>query len=469
MITITRSLARQVRAILKRTLNVPPRRPSPPVTFHAGSDGLSIRAAWSDAAADYHVAGDLPPQQISVPLDFLAHCEGRHDEEVQLERTADQVTMCWSDEGMPQRVQCDAVEPALFPEYATGQVTSISNSPELISALADAMATTDRTSARYAVDKVQLQGKTGSVAATDGRQLLIQRSFEFPWDEDLLIPQTTVFSCKQLPSDQPVEVFRQGKWVYFRIGPWTLAFAGDAESRFPDVENRLPQSSDATSRLELDDADARFLTKSLRRLPTSDDSTKPVTVELNGQVVLRAQSELHPKPTELILKRSRAQGEEVRINTNRSMLARAVAIGFREFHLFGPESPVLCQDGRRSYLWALLSAESAVKPNAEAVRIESPTTPVPSKPRTHRNRRSRNSMTTNHTRVAHPKSKNGKEAPDHLSVEDLINQAEVVRSALREAVAKTSEVIAGLKRHRKQSRLVKSTLASLRQLQVLDA
>jgi len=51
----------------------------------------------------------------------------------------------------------------------------------------------------------------------------------------------------------------------------------------------------------------------------------------------------------------------------------------------------------------------------------------------------------------------------------LIEQAESLKSTLRQAAADTSELIAQLKRHRKQSKAVRSTLASLRQLQAIDA
>ena len=64
---------------------------------------------------------------------------------------------------------------------------------------------------------------------------------------------------------------------------------------------------------------------------------------------------------------------------------------------------------------------------------------------------------------------NGRAKTDNPGVDVLIDQAEALRSSLRETVAKTAELIAGLKRHRKQSKIVRNTLASLRQLQNLGA
>ena len=49
----------------------------------------------------------------------------------------------------------------------------------------------------------------------------------------------------------------------------------------------------------------------------------------------------------------------------------------------------------------------------------------------------------------------------------LVEDAEHLKTSLRDAISKTNELIAGLKRHRKQSKAVQSTLNSLRQLQSL--
>ena len=68
-----------------------------------------------------------------------------------------------------------------------------------------------------------------------------------------------------------------------------------------------------------------------------------------------------------------------------------------------------------------------------------------------------------------PARNNGTGNDDRAGVEVLIEQAEAVKTSLRETLTNASELIASLKKHRKQSRLMKSTLASLRQLQTLDS
>ena len=61
------------------------------------------------------------------------------------------------------------------------------------------------------------------------------------------------------------------------------------------------------------------------------------------------------------------------------------------------------------------------------------------------------------------------ENPPDNGTADVVEQAEAVKASLREAASKTSQLIAALKRHRKQAKAVQSTLAALKQLQNIDA
>ena len=53
---------------------------------------------------------------------------------------------------------------------------------------------------------------------------------------------------------------------------------------------------------------------------------------------------------------------------------------------------------------------------------------------------------------------------DEQGLEAMIAQAEALKLSLRDTLQKTSELISGLKRHRKQTKAVAATLASLKQL-----
>ena len=51
----------------------------------------------------------------------------------------------------------------------------------------------------------------------------------------------------------------------------------------------------------------------------------------------------------------------------------------------------------------------------------------------------------------------------------LLTEAEALKSSLRDAYARTNQLLLAIKRHKKQAHAVRATLASLRQLQHIDA
>ena len=52
------------------------------MTFQTGPDGLRIRSRSTDAAVKYRLPGDHPIEQIDLPFEFLADCEGRKDDDL---------------------------------------------------------------------------------------------------------------------------------------------------------------------------------------------------------------------------------------------------------------------------------------------------------------------------------------------------------------------------------------------------
>ena len=69
----------------------------------------------------------------------------------------------------------------------------------------------------------------------------------------------------------------------------------------------------AVTRLTIAPADAEFLCDAIERLPCDEDGLhQAVTVDLNGHVIVRAQANDSKVPTELVLNRSSASGENMR-------------------------------------------------------------------------------------------------------------------------------------------------------------
>ena len=67
-----------------------------------------------------------------------------------------------------------------------------------------------------------------------------------------------------------------------------------------------------------------------------------------------------------------------------------------------------------------------------------------------------------------PVTESNMAADQSSSFGTVLREAEAVKASLREAHSQVGRLIAALKRHRRQSKLVQSTLSSLRQLQTLD-
>ena len=284
LITITRRLAGQLRVVFRQALNLWSRGPVPAISFATGPDGMRARATSGDAAVEYHAAGDHPVEQIAVPFELLGDCQARKDDPVRLEvRDHRHVVAQWRDGSVPQILQYDAAEPVDAGEFPRLPKQLAENPPEILTALRDASETTDPESARYALGCVQLQGASGRLVATDGRQLLVETGFQLPWDEDVLVPKSRIFGCRELSQDEPVRIGKTDKWLAVSTGPWKIFLALNQEGRFPDADHHIRPAESAVARFEVCPADAEFLAKSLPRLPGDDEYNLPVTVDLNGQ------------------------------------------------------------------------------------------------------------------------------------------------------------------------------------------
>ncbi len=480
MITLTRALARQLRAILRKsTLAKVPRGLRLPFVLHADHDGLRLRNQQVDVAVEYHHPGACSPEVLALPAGALEDCEGRGDTPVTLESTAPETVQArWDDGGVPQLREYQARIPDGPPEFPGLPERWTDLEPGFRHAFDDAVRTAAPDAVRYALNRLQLRGAAGAIVGTDGHQLLMQTGFAWPWREDLLVPAVGVFACRELPPDAPMAVGRTATHVSVRVGPWTFHLAIDADGRFPKVDTVLPPRTGKGTAWRLSQADAAFLTRTLPRLPSQEDHNAPVTVDLDGTVALRAIAEGQGHPTELVLHGSEVAGPAVRCCVGRHYLLRALQLGFRELQIAGANAPIVCLDGRRSYTWMPLDPKGAVPPSADALRIASQpgesavsqpdraAEPRP-KPQPVKQRRK--------TDVTKP-SANGSAKRDAVSppppgttgLSSVIEEAQALKEVLRDAYRRTSRLVAALQRQRKHSKLFQTALTSLRQLEHLD-
>ena len=312
LITITRSLARQLRAVFRRAgIGKAHGGYGQRALFLAAGDTLRIRGLSHNAAVEYQAAHQGDPVEALVPLDLLAACEGSRPDPVQLDFTvADKVTASWTDKRVPVVLDFATSAPDdTLPPFPPLPETFATNEPELWTALREAAATTDQQPHRFALSCVQLCGTSGKIVATDGQQALVQSGFTFPWTDDLLVPASDVFGCRELPADQPIQVGKTEDWVTFKTGPWTISLKLEKDARFPDVSRHIGDPAAAASHLRIADSDGDFLNDALPRLPCEDNTNCPVTLDLNGQVLIRGKAADQSRATELALSNSRLEGD----------------------------------------------------------------------------------------------------------------------------------------------------------------
>ena len=97
--------------------------------------------------------------------------------------------------------------------------------------------------------------------------------------------------------EQAIQIGKTDTHVVLRIGPWTLWHAIQKDARFPRVEDAIPGPETATTSLQVDPEDARFVEAALERLPGADALHGPMTIDCNGKVALRVYPERQFEPT----------------------------------------------------------------------------------------------------------------------------------------------------------------------------
>jgi hypothetical protein len=122
----------------------------------------------------------------------------------------------------------------------------------------------------------------------------------------------------------------------------------------------------------------------------------------------------------------------------------------------------------------IVSSEAEPKTPVTKTKTRRRVSPV-SEPATNSNGNaaaSGNGQSSGHAKVNRPAKTNGEARSGaarkpRLDVESLIRQAEALRTSLRDTLLKTNALLKGLKQHRRQSRALRNTIDSLRQLKGL--
>ncbi len=369
MIQVSRSLIRELKTVFSRGLGITSRQTGPPVEFLVDQHHLRIRSRNRQVALEYRLPTEgLENQHLVAPFRLLRCCHGPKADLVQIQRQEKAIQVEWQEAGIPQSMEYPIAECEEFPTLPDKLDR---NAARLMEALRDACETATDDSARYALDHLQLRGSAGQVISTDGRQLLIQDGFQFPWEGELLVPANRLLCSREMRRGKSVEIGRTTEWVALRSGPWTIWLRINEKARFPDVMELVNQRSEAVTSLQIPDEDAEFICAALKPKPFHPDDAGKVTLDLNGEVTVRAREAGQGEQRDYVLSRSERSGDSLRANTSRDYFRRALQLGFRDISLSGSDTPASCRDEQRIYVWALLTQADALQPQSDAVRIES--------------------------------------------------------------------------------------------------
>src|SRR5262249_9352033 len=155
----------------------------------------------------------------------------------------------------------------------------------------------------------------------------------------------------------------------------------------------------------------------------------------------------------------------LRFCTDRRHLWRVAELGLPEVHVEAADKPILARDSKRQLVWVPLSTEGILTPPSRATRSALAETPkpvdLPQPPRRE------DPMTLPISTGAETNGVGARSMPAATTngLQALIEEAEALKAVLRDAYQRTSHLVVALRRQKKESQLVRTTLASLRQLQ----
>jgi hypothetical protein len=467
---LTRSLCRQLRVVLKKALG----RLKPDLRVIAGPDGLKVQGKGHQHAVEYHDPQPRESAELIVPFALLEDVQGTNDEPVHLSCTKSQVlTATWQDRGVERTMQYTLPKNDDTRSHDP-PTTWASNPPTLLRALHDASQCTDPFSSRYALGCLQLQGAFGRLAATDGKQLLLQSGYSFGFQDEVLAHSSEVFGCSELPQDQVVQIGKTVTHLVVRVGPWSF-FLAVGDGRFPRVSDIIPSFQSAKTTVDLHLADAQFFLANVKRLPGGLED-QAVTFECNGTIAVRSKT-AETQAAEITLTNSTKSGEDVTICLHRRNLVSAAAMGFDRLYLYGKENAVLARDDGRSYLFMPLHEQAAVKSGDGCLLIPSPFNPRPSgtyrrpyTPRVPMNNQTTTTVPATAPTQATAPSQEGtqpirRRRRPSKSGSSVLEQAVAVREQLRVTLTGVKDLIRALKADRRSQKSLKLALDSLKQLQ----
>lgn len=446
MTLFTRMVAQNFRALFARCVTGRPSGPAPPVVIQTQDEVRTLAATTAAGVTLTHAspAPKEPDDLFVLPASVLAEVEGGTDEAVDLDReTKLRGVLRWHGGAKPRTLPVELILPGKQHELPTPPALSAVRAP-FLTALHECGRTAAKESGRFALSKVQLQGKYGRVVGTDGKVALLWNGFTFAFADDVLVPALSVFGSKPLARITDVKLGRTATHLVVGIGPWSVWLPTDTTAKYPDVAGVVPRHAPTTVRI--DPSDAAALLPMLPGLPGGDHELRPVTLDADRVVRLRGRTESGERIGEtrdVLLEHSTTSGPTTRVVLDRRVLARALVLGCHTARLT-PDKPAVLEGNDCTLVAAPLDPALVAPPATNR-----PETTVPS---------------------IHPERKppvkpetNG-HVPPRGDPADPLELAEELRSALSEAAGIAARLVAALRQGTKQKKVLSALMTNLKQL-----
>ncbi len=446
MTPFTRITVRDFRTLFARCVSGRPRGPAPPVVIQFKGEVRTLAATTPEGVTLTHASPAVKESDdlLVLPAAVLAEVEGGTDEAVTLDRPSKlRGVLRWHGGSTPRTLPVELILPGKQHDLPRAPELSII-SPKLLTALHECGRTAARESGRYALSKVQLQGKAGRVVGTDGKAALLWAGFTFPFPDDVLVPAVPVFGSRPLVRITEVKIGRTATHLVVTAGQWSMWLPTDTRAKYPDVAAVVPRYAPTT--VTIDPSDAAALLPVLPGLPGGDHELRPVTLDADRVVRIRGRTESGERigeTKEASLPQSTATGPAVRVVLDRRVLARALLLGCRTLKLT-PDKPAVFAGDCVTFVAAQLDPVLHATPvSGEPETIPTPITPE--------RRPTVKPETNGHT-------------PPRGDPADPLELAEELRSALADAAGKAARLVAVLRQGKKEKKVLASVLTGLKQL-----
>ncbi len=367
---IPKTVLQAFRKFANAFLDRPIRKLATDIGIHATANGCTIQVSDAGKSISCSVAckdGDEPQaESVSIScvlFEELAQSTGDIDfGTVESTENGSRFVVRWQTCLAIRHAELDSREP---PALVGDSIPLTKIDERFLPCLANAIEVADEVSQRYALGCIQLDGRDGTMAATDGSHMVLFDGFDFPWkSEAILVRKSRLFALKDFIKLYAVSVGLLDKSIVIASGPWRFTMPVETDAKFPNVDQVIPDRQRSTNRVQLDSADRDALHSCLSKLPGNDEELKPVILDLNGHVAVVGKSNQGKSCTVCLeLDRSLHLGPDLRTGTPRHNLAYAAKIGADSLYLFGKDKPILACGPRSQYVWMpLLNQDLSVDP-----------------------------------------------------------------------------------------------------------